>query len=119
MLQISKKAITSIQNQMETDDFVRITVQPGGCSGMTYEANIVTQKEKGDKVVYQQHDITVITDEASYPYIDDLEIDYSSDLISAGFRFNNRANESSCGCGGSFSVAAFPQINLEHASCDR
>lgn len=104
MITISDKAQDMIHAQCHGEDFVRITVRPGGCAGMAYEAEIVSGKKARDKIIYQKNDITIITDYASLPYMYGLDIDYSDDLISAGFRFNNPSNESSCGCGGSFSA---------------
>ncbi len=117
MLTISDKAQDILCKHKSNNDFVRITVKSGGCSGMTYDATIVADKSTDDKIVYRNGAITVITDDASLPYLHGLEIDYSNDLISAGFRFNNRSNDSSCGCGGSFSVTGFPQASNEGMSC--
>ena len=117
MISISDKAHEVLCKHGSNNGFVRITVKSGGCAGMTYDASIVIEKDAHDRVVYRNGEITVITDEASLPYLHGLEIDYSDDLISAGFRFNNRSNESSCGCGGSFSVDGLPQVNMEGMSC--
>lgn len=106
-----------LRKKVSKKDFVRITVKSGGCAGMTYDAHIVTIREANEKIVYQKEGITIISDDASLPYLHGLDIDYSDDLISAGFRFNNRSNESSCGCGGSFSVTGFPQLTKEGVGC--
>ena len=74
---------------------------------MTYSANIVAEK-KEEKIIYNKDSIIVITDDFSLPYMYGLEVDYSDDLISAGFRFHNDLNETSCGCGGSFTPSGFP-----------
>ncbi len=84
---------------------------------MTYDASIVTEKDEDEKTVYREGGIEVITDDVSLPYLHGLDLDYSDDLISAGFRFNNSSNESSCGCGGSFSTTGFPQSISGGVSC--
>ena len=117
MMSISKKGREMLRNHLKERGFVRISVKPGGCAGMSYEAHIVREKHVNDKITYRERDIIVIADDASLPYIQGLNIDYSDDLISAGFRFNNKSNESSCGCGGSFSVAGFPQVNKGGLHC--
>lgn len=84
---------------------------------MTYDAHIVSERDVSEKIVYQERGITVITDDTSLPYLQGLSIDYSDDLISAGYRFNNNSNDSSCGCGGSFSVVGFPQFSKGGMDC--
>ena len=112
MVKITDKAKDMILKRGQGKGLVRITVQPGGCSGMTYDANIVAEKSDEEKIVYNKDSITVVTDEFSLPYMQGLEVDYSDDLISAGFRFCNSQNETSCGCGGSFSVSGFPLAEM-------
>ena len=43
-----------------------------------------------------------VADAGSTMFLDGLTIDYSDDLIQAGFRFNNPNASNSCGCGSSF-----------------
>jgi len=88
--------------------FVRILVKTGGCAGMTYDAEIDTNMQPREKTVFKVEDISIVTNNESQPYLYGLTIDYSDDLISAGFRFNNDINESSCGCGASFALSGFP-----------
>ena len=110
MIKITDKAQSMILQRGDGKGFLRITVQPGGCSGMTYEAKIVEEKEPDEKIIYNKESITVITDDDSLPYMHGLEVDYSDDLISAGFLFRNDFAESSCGCGGSFAPSGFPVV---------
>lgn len=117
MISMSTKAYEMLRKHGSDDGFVRITVKTGGCAGMTYDATIVSQKRSDEEIVYEREGITVITDNESRPYLKGLHIDYSDDLISAGFRFNNSSNESSCGCGSSFSVSDFPQFIKGGISC--
>lgn len=104
IITISDRAQDMIHSQCYGTDIARITVSPGGCAGMAYEFEIVSNKKGTERKIYQDDDITIITDYASLPFMYGLDIDYSDDLISAGFRFNNPNNDSSCGCGASFST---------------
>jgi iron-sulfur cluster assembly protein len=113
MVKITDKAQAMILQRGDGKGFLRITVQPGGCSGMTYDANIVADKKPEEKIIDRMESITVITDDYSLPYMHGLEVDYSDDLISAGFLFRNDFNESSCGCGGSFALSGFPTAEME------
>ncbi|THB71689.1 MAG: iron-sulfur cluster assembly accessory protein [Desulfobulbaceae bacterium] len=110
MISLSERAKEQFHSHItEADSFIRISVKPGGCSGMTYEAEVTSQRQGSDSVVFSEQELTVVTDSASLPYIIGLQVDYSDDLISSGFRFSNESNESSCGCGASFALAGFPE----------
>ena len=117
MITMSTKACDMLRKHGSDDGYVRITVKTGGCAGMTYDANIVTEKCLDEQIIYDNQGIKVITDNQSLPYLKGLNVDYSDDLISSGFRFNNSSNESSCGCGSSFSVSGFPQFIKKEIPC--
>ncbi len=106
-----------LRKGVDRNRYLRIIVKSGGCAGMTYDAEIDEKMYKGEKVVAIEDGITIVTDQQSYPYVIGLELDYSDDLISAGFRFSNSSNETSCGCGASFNVAGFPIIDKEGVTC--
>lgn len=86
------------------DRFLRIGVANGGCSGMTYTANIETALKDGDEIVHNDDSLRVIADARSALFLDGLNIDYSDDLIQAGFRLSNKNAKKACGCGASFAV---------------
>jgi iron-sulfur cluster assembly protein len=117
MITISDKARIQLLDRGGASGFVRIVVQSGGCSGMTYHAEIVDKRQENEKIVKRDEDLTVITDDNSLPYLIGLHIDYSDDLITAGFRFYNGSNKSSCGCGASFSMGNQPLFADEGAGC--
>lgn len=108
MIKITDKARAELLVRGGARGFVRIIVQSGGCAGMAYHAEIVAEKGKDEKIIRRDQELTVITDDESLPFLIGLQIDYSDDLITAGFRFRNNDNQSSCGCGASFSVAGGP-----------
>lgn len=117
MITISDRARAQLLQRGGGDGFVRIVVQSGGCAGMTYHAEIVSEKQDHEKIIKRDDALTVITDDDSLPYLIGLQIDYSDDLITAGFRFYNGDNKSSCGCGASFSAAGQPLFDDEGAGC--
>lgn len=118
MITISEKARTVLKRYGAGDDaFLRIRVKTGGCAGMTYDAELVGTAATDEQVVYRDLDIAVVTDKGSLGFLEGLCIDYSDDLISAGFRFSNSSNESSCGCGASFALAGFPTLAKGGATC--
>jgi len=106
------------QQGADENRFVRVIVKSGGCAGMTYDAEIDSILRENEKVIHEDEGVIVISDTTSLPYLEGLTIDYSDDLISAGFRFSNSTNKSSCGCGASFALAGFPDLNQGGLNCD-
>lgn len=84
--------------------FLRLGVAPGGCAGMSYSASIDSVLREGDEVLHEQDGIRLIADPGSALFIDGLQIDYSDDLIQAGFKFKNPHAKKACGCGSSFAL---------------
>lgn len=85
-----------------TDAFLRIWVEQGGCSGMMYKAVLDDTPGPFDVEVYSDDELRVVTDRSSLPHVETMRIDYSDDLVEAGFRFINPRASRSCGCGQSF-----------------
>ncbi|WP_136807843.1 HesB/IscA family protein [Desulfosediminicola flagellatus] len=118
MLTITDKARMVLHQQgAGGEKFLRILVKSGGCAGMTYDAEIDDKKLDGEKTVLTDGDIGIVSNEESIGFLKGLVIDYSDDLISAGFRFSNSSNESSCGCGASFTLSGFPTFDKGGATC--
>jgi len=118
MITFTNTALDKLRQYGAGDDkFVRVLVKSGGCAGMTYDAEIDSTMLAGEKVVFKVQDISVVSNNDSQPFLYGLTIDYSDDLISAGFRFNNDTNESSCGCGASFTLSGFPELTNGGLSC--
>ena len=118
MITITEKAEKILRDRgAGGENFLRVGVRTGGCAGMTYDAEIDSHMSPDEKVIQTHNGIDVVTSIGSIPYLLGLVIDYSDDLITAGFRFSNSSNDSSCGCGASFAVAGFPDLNREELGC--
>ncbi|OGX05281.1 MAG: hypothetical protein A3G87_06645 [Omnitrophica bacterium RIFCSPLOWO2_12_FULL_50_11] len=81
---------------------IRVGVQGGGCSGLSYKLGF-DEGRKGDHV--QEIDgVRVFVDPKSELYLGDTILDFSEDLQGRGFKFLNPNAKKTCGCGESFSV---------------
>ena len=90
--------------ERETDcSFLRVGISGGGCNGLSYKMKFVSKARKGD-ILVRFVDADVIVDSKSALYLKGTQLDYSSALISGGFKFSNPNATSSCSCGESFSV---------------
>jgi iron-sulfur cluster assembly protein len=84
----------------EAQGGLRVSVQPGGCSGFRYGLLIEEQKSDDDLVVPQEG-FNVFVDPFSAQYLDGVTIDYVSSMQGSGFTFNNPNATGGCGCGSS------------------
>jgi len=104
---VTENAVTRLKTVMKSDgkeDFLlRMSVEGGGCSGMTYKMDFEKEKLEFDKV-FKSNGLTVVCDLKSWLYLQDVEIDYSNDLLNGGFKIKNPNAERTCGCGTSFSA---------------
>ena len=103
---ISKAAKDKLHQHFQLGDkrFLRLQVVSGGCAGMTYEALVDDNLREEDELIHQEGEIRIFCDKRSSLFITGLIIDYSTDLIQAGFRLSNPEAKSSCGCGASFNA---------------
>jgi len=82
---------------------LRLGVQGGGCSGLSYNIKFDTQPRERDRV-FQFEEIRVFVDPKSFLYLSGMVLDYEETLIKRGFAFVNPNSSKSCGCGSSFSA---------------
>jgi iron-sulfur cluster assembly protein len=108
MIQITETAAKKIQNLRSEENqpetaLLRVEVKKGGCSGLSYKMNFVTETMAEDKV-FENHGTKVVVDKNSYLYLLGMTLDYSGGLNGKGFIFNNPNAAKNCGCGSSFNV---------------
>jgi len=94
-----KRSITKEENKNMA---VRLGVQGGGCSGLSYKLTYDTPKENDHSLDLQG--ITVVVDRKSAIYLKGMTLDFNDSLSSRGFVFKNPNATNTCGCGESFSV---------------
>ncbi len=109
MIKVSKTAKTKISQLMAedgfkiSDDYVRVGVKSGGCSGLSYELDFDNSKGENDKL-FEDNDVKIIVDKKSFLYLIGTTLEYSGGLNGKGFVFNNPNANRTCGCGESFSL---------------
>ena len=107
-IQVTEKAIGRIRSAMAkenispTEGGLRLGVQGGGCSGLSYNIRFDTQPRERDRV-FQFDDVRVFVDPKSFIYLHGMILDYEETLMHQGFVFQNPNAKKSCGCGSSFS----------------
>ena len=79
---------------------LRVGVQGGGCSGMSYLLGF--DKPKTGDETYELDGVTLMMDRKHAMYVLGMEVDFQDGLNARGFIFNNPQAKSTCGCGTSF-----------------
>ncbi len=85
------------------EDYIRVGVKSGGCSGLEYVLKFDNQKTDSDQV-FEDNNIKIIVDKKSILYLAGTTLEYSGGLNGKGFVFNNPNASRTCGCGESFSL---------------
>ncbi|WP_050522231.1 HesB/IscA family protein [Pseudorhodobacter wandonensis] len=77
---------------------LRIGVKKGGCAGMEYTMDYVSEVNPMDETVEQDGARVMIAPMAQM-FLIGTEIDYETTLLEAGFKFRNPNVAEACGCG--------------------
>tara|TARA_R100000935_G_scaffold13736_4_gene27486 strand:+ start:53256 stop:53585 length:330 start_codon:yes stop_codon:yes gene_type:complete len=109
MIKVSDTAKTKLEQLMSeegfnaTNDYVRVGVKSGGCSGLSYELNFDKSLGENDKL-FEDNLVKIAVDKKSFLYLVGTTLEYSGGLNGKGFVFNNPNANRTCGCGESFSL---------------
>jgi iron-sulfur cluster assembly protein len=98
------KELMLAENKDPATTGLRIGVQGGGCSGMSYFMDF-DEKRDDDKVfTHEAVGVNVLVDPRSILHLSGSILDYTEGLMGSGFTIKNPNVKSSCGCGNSFST---------------
>jgi iron-sulfur cluster assembly protein len=108
MIQVTAKALDKIRQAFTRHGVseaggLRLGVQGGGCSGMSYLFRF-EPKERPNDNIYDFEGVRIFIDPKSLVYLKGVTLDYKESLIHSGFVFENPNAKKSCGCGTSFSA---------------
>lgn len=99
-----KKALSLMEEEgMGENAFIRVGVESGGCSGLSYKLSFDTELKPDDKV-FEDKGLKIVVDKKSVLYLAGTTLEYSGGLNGKGFVFNNPNASRTCGCGESFAV---------------
>ena len=106
MLTVTEAAQTKITDILAEENNpamrLRMFVQGGGCSGMSYGFSLDEVMNEDDfEIPFSTSSILV--DAMSMQYVSGSTIDYQDDLSGSQFVIKNPSAVSTCGCGSSFS----------------
>ncbi|RDI41470.1 HesB/IscA family protein [Falsibacillus pallidus] len=93
-----------IKENEEEGSYIRVSVNGGGCSGLSYGMGFDHEKKEGD-IEHDYYGIKVLVSSQDAPILKGTNIDYKQSLMGGGFTIDNPNAIASCGCGSSFRTA--------------
>ena len=94
--------VASLLAQEGRDDlYLRVAVQPGGCSGLRYQLYFDDRNQDGD-ITREFGAVKVVVDKMSDPYLMGATVDFVDTIEKQGFTIDNPNAQGSCACGDSF-----------------
>jgi iron-sulfur cluster assembly protein len=107
LITVTPKAAEKIREFMTEEDaqakFLRVYVQGGGCSGLSYGMGFEKAAEEDD-IVIEENGVKLLIDSYSIDHLKGANVDYIESLMGSGFKINNPNVKKSCSCGSSFST---------------
>ena len=107
MLTMTEQAITRAKEIITKNNMqgsgLRIGVVGGGCSGLSYKMDFEKEPSAKDKIL-EFDGLKVFVDPKAYLYLQNVEVGFHQDMMSANFTFKNPDAKATCGCGTSFAV---------------
>ena len=107
MIQVTEKAqarIRQIVAKEGGEGALRLAVQGGGCSGLSYLFTLEKAERPSDHI-FGSGGAKVLIDPKSFVFLDGLTLDYKESLIQSGFVIDNPNAQKTCSCGTSFTPA--------------
>jgi len=106
---LTERAARKIRELLEKDGIsperggLRVGVQGGGCSGLSYAMRLDTQARDRDKI-FEEHGVRLFVDPKSFLFLNGTTLEYEETLMRQGFVFQNPNAARNCGCGSSFTA---------------
>lgn len=84
---------------------IRVGIKKGGCAGMEYTIDLVTEPNSRDDLI-QRDGASVWVDPSAVLYLLGTEMGFETTTLRSGFTFHNPNQTSACGCGESVELKA-------------
>ena len=99
---VAAAKVSALLAQEGRDDlYLRVAVQPGGCSGLRYQLYFDDGNQEGD-ITREFGAVKVVVDKMSDPYLMGATVDFVDTIEKQGFTIDNPNAGGSCACGDSF-----------------
>ena len=106
-LALTEKAAQKIEVLAEREgkagQMLRVAIQGGGCSGLSYTFSFTTVADARDRV-FEGYGQKLVVDPKSLLYLGGSVLEWQESLMKSGFVLKNPHEVKGCSCGESFSV---------------
>lgn len=87
-----------VENSSAEAQGIRVSIRKGGCAGMEYAMDLVSEPNAKDDFI-ERDGAKVWIDPAAVLYLLGTQMDFETTKLRSGFVFNNPNQTSACGCG--------------------
>lgn len=98
MTDAAAERVREIVENSEEGLGIRVGIKKGGCAGMEYTINLVTEPSAKDDLI-EREGAKVWVEPAAVLYLLGTQMDFEVSTLRTGFTFNNPNQTSACGCG--------------------
>ncbi len=116
MITFTKNAIKKLKEEVEAGDYVRVGVVGGSCAGLSYTIEI-EEGHKPEDITFKAGEVDICLNPYSNFTLNKVTVDYTESLHQSGFKFDNPAAKSECGCGTSFKPEGFKKGEVPAGGC--
>jgi len=100
----AKKRLREL-SQTKKENYLRVIVDPGGCSGFLTRFKLDDEKPQKDDAIFEDAGAKVVLDSVSLKLLNGATIDFTSEIARSAFVIESIPNATStCGCKVSFGV---------------
>ncbi len=99
----AQKVLALAEREGKVGQTLRVGIQGGGCSGLSYTFAFTDKPEARDKT-FEAYGAKVCVDPKSILYLGGTVLEWQESLMKSGFVLKNPNEVKSCSCGESFSV---------------
>lgn len=108
IIELTEAAATQVktmkEHNNELDAWLRVGVNGGGCSGLTYGLSFEKNATEKD-IQFTMHDVKIVVSKEDVGILEGTVVDFKQSLMGGGFTIENPNAIASCGCGTSFRTA--------------
>ncbi len=98
MTDAASERVAEIISSRDNARGIRLGIKKGGCAGMEYTVDLVTEPKAGDDHVVHNGANVWVAPEAAL-FLLGTQMDFEKTTLRTGFTFRNPNQSSACGCG--------------------
>ena len=112
LVTLTDAAAARVKELLEERDsgYLRVGVKNGGCAGMEYGMDYVSEISPLDELV-EDKDVQIVVDAKAVLFILGSVIDYETEVLHSKFVFRNPNQTDACGCGESVTIVPAIEIS--------